>query len=89
MLSQKLLVDVSVDMFVGENRYWRHKSNAQSACIASFCPLATMLGSGRHLGAFYLKNEAPTFAGALADLHETSVLRKAFSDELAASDITL
>jgi hypothetical protein len=83
MLSQKLLVDVSVDTFSGKNRY------AQSAHIASFCPLAPTSGPGRHLGAFfYLKNAAPTGAGALADLHETSVLRKAFSDELAASDIT-
>jgi hypothetical protein len=37
---------------------------------------------------FRLDNEAPTGAGAWADLHETSVPRKALRDELAASDIT-
>jgi hypothetical protein len=36
---------------------------------------------------FHLKNLAPIGAGARADL-ETSVPRKAFSDELVASDIT-
>jgi hypothetical protein len=37
---------------------------------------------------FHLKNEAPTGAGGRADLCEGSIPRKAFSDELAASDIT-
>jgi hypothetical protein len=44
MLSQKLLVDVSVDMFAGKNRYRRRKSAAHSARIASFRPLALALG---------------------------------------------
>jgi hypothetical protein len=51
MLSQMLLVDVSVDMFAGKNRY-RRKSAAQSTRIASFCPLAVTPGPGRHLDAF-------------------------------------
>jgi hypothetical protein len=49
---QKLLVDVIVDTFTGVNRYQRHKSAAQSACIASFRPLAITSGPGCHLGAF-------------------------------------
>ncbi len=52
MLSQKLLVDVRVGRFAGENRYWWRKSAAKSACTASFCPLAITSGPGRHLGAF-------------------------------------
>jgi hypothetical protein len=52
MLPQKLLVDVGVGMFAGENRYWRHKSAAKSARTASFRSLAVTSGSGRHLEAF-------------------------------------
>ncbi len=52
MLSQKLLVDVSVDTFAGENRYRRRKSAAKSARTASFRLLAVTSGSGRHLEAF-------------------------------------
>jgi hypothetical protein len=37
---------------------------------------------------FHLENAAPTGAGGQADLCETSVLRKAFSGKLAASDTT-
>jgi hypothetical protein len=51
MLSQKLLEVIGVDMFAGENCYQRQKSTAQSAIIASVCPLAVTSGSGRHLGA--------------------------------------
>ncbi len=52
MLSQQLLIDVGVDMFTAENRYRWRKSAALSARIASFRPLAIMLGQGRHLEAF-------------------------------------
>jgi hypothetical protein len=52
MLSQKLLVDVGVDMFAGENLYQQRKSAAQSARITSFRPLAITSGQGRHLGTF-------------------------------------
>jgi hypothetical protein len=52
MLSQKLLVDVVVGMFAGENRYQRHKSTAKSARTASFRVLAVMSGPGRHLEVF-------------------------------------
>jgi hypothetical protein len=52
MLSQKLLKDVGVEAFSGKNRYWRRNSAAQSACIASFIPMAVTSGPGRHLGAF-------------------------------------
>jgi hypothetical protein len=52
MLSQKLLIDVGVDTFAGENPYRRRKSAAQSARIASFRPLAVTSGPGRHLEAF-------------------------------------
>jgi hypothetical protein len=52
MLSQKLLVDVGVGTFAGENRYRRHKSTAKSARTASFRPLAVTSGEGCHLGAF-------------------------------------
>jgi hypothetical protein len=88
MLSLKLLVDVSVDTFAGKNHYQR-KSTPQSTCITSFHPLAVTPGPCCHLEAFFhLKNEALTGAGARADLVETYLPRKAFSDELAASDIT-
>jgi hypothetical protein len=88
MLSQKLLLDVGVGMFTGENRNWRCKSAAKSAHTASFRLLAVMSGSGRQLKLFHLNNEAPTGAGGRTDLHEGSIPRKAFSDELAASYIT-
>jgi hypothetical protein len=88
MLSQKLLIDVSVDTFAAENRFRRRKSAAKSARTAFFRPLAVTSGPGRHLEAFHLKKEAPTGAGGRADLREGSIPRKAFSDELAASDIT-
>jgi hypothetical protein len=52
MLSQKLLVDVVVGMFAGENHYRRRKSAAKSARIASFRLLAIMSGPGRHLEVF-------------------------------------
>jgi hypothetical protein len=52
MLSQKLLIDVGVDTFAGENRYRRRKSAAKSARTASFRSLAVTSGSGRHLEAF-------------------------------------
>jgi hypothetical protein len=87
MLSKKLLEDVVVDMFPCENSHWQHKSIAQSAWIASFRPLAITLGPGRHLGAFHIKNKAPTGAGVCADLRRRSVPRKALSDELVASDV--
>jgi hypothetical protein len=60
VLSQKLLVDVGVDTFAGENRYQRRKSTSHSTCIASFHPLAVMSGPGHHLEAFNLKDKAPT-----------------------------
>jgi hypothetical protein len=88
MLSQKLLIDVCVDTFAAENRYWRHKSATKSACTAFFRPLAITSGPGRLLKLFHLKNDAPTGAGGRADLRETSIPRKAFSGKLAASDIT-
>jgi hypothetical protein len=87
MLSKKLLVDVGVGTFAGKNYYRQRKSTAKSARTPSFRPLAVTSGSGRHLGAFHLKNEAPTGTGGRADLRKGSVLREAFSDELAASDI--
>jgi hypothetical protein len=37
---------------------------------------------------FHFNNEAPTGAGARADFRKRSVLHKAFSDELAASNTT-
>jgi hypothetical protein len=40
MLSQKLLVDVGVNMFACEKRYRQRKSAAQSARIAFFCSMA-------------------------------------------------
>jgi hypothetical protein len=52
MLSQKLLIDIGVDMFATENRYRRHKSAAKSAHTAFFRPLAITSGPGRHLEAF-------------------------------------
>jgi hypothetical protein len=52
MLSQKLLIDVSVDTFTAKNRYQRRKSAAKSARTAFFCPLAVTPGPGRHLEAF-------------------------------------
>jgi hypothetical protein len=88
MLSQKLLVVVGVGMFTGENRYWWCKSAAKSAGTASFHLLAITSGSGHHLKLFHLNNEALTGTGGRTDLHEGSIPRKAFSYELAASDIT-
>jgi hypothetical protein len=88
ILSQKLLVDVGVDTFTGENHYRWRKSMTHSSLIVSFRPLAVTSGPGCHLGVFHRKNEVPTGAGARADLRERSVPHKAFSDELAASDIT-
>jgi hypothetical protein len=88
MLSENLFEGIG--KFAGKNCCWWHKSAAQSACIASFRPLAITSGPGCHPGAFFhLKNEAPTGAGTHADLHKRSVPRTALSDELAASDITL
>jgi hypothetical protein len=52
MLSEKLLEGVDVDIFAGKNSYRWRKYAAQSARIASFCPLAITLGPGLHLGAF-------------------------------------
>jgi hypothetical protein len=52
MLSQKLLVEVGVEMFAG---LWPPKSArtaALSAPIASFCPFAVESGPRRHLTAF-------------------------------------
>ncbi len=72
----------------GETCYRWQKSAAQSTRIASFWPLAITSCPFRHLEFFYLKDEAPTGAGACTDLHKRSVLRKAFSHELAANDIT-
>ncbi len=89
MLSQKLLVDVGVGSLAGKNRNRQRKSAAKSSLTASFRPLAVMSGSGRHLGASHLKNEAPTGAGDRADFRVGSVPCKAFSVDLAASDITL
>jgi hypothetical protein len=89
MLSQKLLADGGGGTFAGENRYRRHKSAVKPAHTASFRPLAVTSGPGRYLELFHLKNKAPIGAGFRIDLCERSVLRKAFSDDLAASDITL
>jgi hypothetical protein len=50
MLSQKLMVDVGVGMFAGENCY--PLSAAKSPRTASFRLLAVTSGSGRRLGAF-------------------------------------
>ncbi len=47
MLSQKLLIDVDIGMFAGENRYQQRKSAAKSARIASF----HRRHPGYHLGA--------------------------------------
>ncbi len=47
MLSQKLLVDVVLGMFAGENHYRRRKSDAKSARTASFRLLAVTSGSGK------------------------------------------
>jgi hypothetical protein len=52
MLSQKLLLDVGVDTFTGENSYRQHKSTAHSAFNASFHSMAITSGPGRHLVAF-------------------------------------
>ncbi len=60
MLSGKLLMGVSVDKFASKNGFLWRKSAAQSARIASFRPLAVMSSLGRHLGAFSLKDKAPT-----------------------------
>jgi hypothetical protein len=51
MLYEKLL-EVVVDTFAGENGFQWRKSATQSACIASFCPLAVTSGPGRYLEAF-------------------------------------
>ncbi len=88
ILCEKLFEVVGVYTFAGENRYRQRKSAAKSARSASFLLLAVTSGSGRHLGPFYLNNEAPTGAGGRTVLHEGSIPRKAFNDELAASDIT-
>jgi hypothetical protein len=52
MLSKKLLKDVGVCLFAGENLYRRPKSATKFAHTASFCPFAIMSVPGRHLGAF-------------------------------------
>jgi hypothetical protein len=56
MLAEKLVICVSVG-----------KSAAQSTRIASFRPLAITSSPASYLGAFHLKDEAPTGAGARAD----------------------
>ncbi len=50
--------------------------------------LAPLLSASWLSRQVHLNNEAPTGTGGRTDLHEGSILRKAFSDELAASDIT-
>jgi hypothetical protein len=55
MLFSKLLVDVVVGLFAGENRYRQRKYAAKSACTASLRPLAITSGPGRHLRAFSSK----------------------------------
>jgi hypothetical protein len=52
MLSEKLLKPVGIDMFAMENGFRQCKSAAQSARIASFCPLAITSGPDRYLEAF-------------------------------------
>jgi hypothetical protein len=52
MLSQKLLVDVGVGTFAGENRHRQRKSAAKFARTASFRPLAVTSGPGNHLEAY-------------------------------------
>jgi hypothetical protein len=80
MLYEKLLEVVSVDTFAGKNGFRRLKCAAQFASIASFRPLAVTSGPGRHLEALS--------SGARPDLRKRSVPHKAFSDELAASNMT-
>jgi hypothetical protein len=52
MLTQKLLIDISIDTFAAENSYRRRKSAAKSAHTAFFRPMAVTSGPGRHLEAF-------------------------------------
>jgi hypothetical protein len=54
MLPQKLLVDVGVGTFAGENRYQQRKSATKSTCTTFFSSLAVTSGSGRHLEAFFI-----------------------------------
>jgi hypothetical protein len=68
MLPEKLLKGVNVDMFASENGCRGQKSATQSARIPSFHSSAITSGPGCHLGAFSSKDEAPTGAGARADL---------------------
>jgi hypothetical protein len=79
---------MSLLAFTGKNHHRRRKSTAKFTRTASLRPLAITSGPGRQLEAFHLKNEAPTGARGRADLRETSVLRKAFSGKLAASNTT-
>jgi hypothetical protein len=51
-------------------------------------PLALLLSASWLSRQVHLNNEAPIGDGGRTDLHEGSIPRKAFSDELAASDIT-
>ncbi len=88
--TQKLLIGVGVDTFTGKNNNRRHKSaaqSAQSARTASFRPLAATSAQPVISELFHLKDEAQTCTVARADLRERSVLPKALSDELAASNI--
>jgi hypothetical protein len=52
MLSQKLLIDVGVGKFTGENCHQRRKSAAKSARTTSFRHLAVKSSPGCHLEAF-------------------------------------
>jgi hypothetical protein len=73
---------------VHKNRYRQRKSAAKSA-LTAFSPLwLSHQVEAIIYEIFYLKNKAPTGAGGRADLRGRSVPCKAFSDELAASDIT-
>jgi hypothetical protein len=78
MLSQKLLVDVGFGTFAGENRSHRF-----------FPPLDQHVRFRPSFRSFFILRTRLQLALGAGQIFMKGLPRKAFSDELAASDITL